>query len=508
MRALRVLRAPRALRALRALRASPLVLVASSLLVAAPARAAGILEIVGAPNASNGLSARVLGAGPEVTYFNPALLPATPPSTSVGLFLLASHESVVLGERPATADVLPSIYEARLQNPDGTTSRLPTRPVATAELASPRDDTNADDAAAYLTFGVVRAIVPERLVLGFYAALPATKLQEQSAFFADEREQYFDNRLRFELLGDRLAQPSFSLALGGNVTRWLSVGAGVDITIGTVARTAVHVPDAADQRVVLISPQIEVTSTLAPHLGVELRPSSCLHVTSTLHFPASSDTEGENKVRFWNFTYPEGEDAVRQSYATSIGYEPLRVGLGVAWVVRERSAHGTGLRVAAEGRYAQWSSYRDRHAETPRTPFEDTLSVTLGAALDMDEDRMGLDVSFAPSPVPPQDGRTNYVDGDRVGADLSFETPLSVLGVNLSATFRAFGQLLLTRTETKRADAADPVLDEVPDGAIDVTSGDPLQGAAGLQTNNPGYPGYEASGWLLGGGLRLAFPDR
>ena len=85
--------------------------------------------------------------------------------------------------------------------------------------------------------------------------------------------------------------------------------------------------------------------------------------------------------------------------------------------------------------------------------------------------------------------------------------PVSVFGAKLDATARAFGQLLLAREEVKRADASHPVLDEVPDGATDVVTDEPIAGATGLQTNNPGYPGYKSSGWVVGGGVSVAFPD-
>jgi hypothetical protein len=64
---------------------------------------------------------------------------------------------------------------------------------------------------------------------------------------------------------------------------------------------------------------------------------------------------------------------------------------------------------------------------------------------------------------------------------------------------------LLSRRQTKiptptRPDgdnlAPELVWDEVPDDAQ--ISGEPLDGAEGLQTNNPGWPGFESGGWLLG----------
>ena len=53
---------------------------------------------------------------------------------------------------------------------------------------------------------------------------------------------------------------------------------------------------------------------------------------------------------------------------------------------------------------------------------------------------------------------------------------------------------------------------EVPDDAVDRQQIDPVTGqyqaapgAGGLQTNNPGWPGFSSEGWLFGGGVRLSF---
>jgi long-chain fatty acid transport protein len=60
------------------------------------------------------------------------------------------------------------------------------------------------------------------------------------------------------------------------------------------------------------------------------------------------------------------------------------------------------------------------------------------------------------------------------------------------------------RAVTKRPGAAHPVVDEVPDGAVDRATGLPLPEVSGLQTNNPGYPGYTSWAAMLGVGLVLS----
>lgn len=53
-------------------------------------------------------------------------------------------------------------------------------------------------------------------------------------------------------------------------------------------------------------------------------------------------------------------------------------------------------------------------------------------------------------------------------------------------------------------DRSQLVRDEFPDDAVD-TRGQAIPSAKGLQTNNPGWPGFASSGVLSGGGLTLAW---
>jgi hypothetical protein len=81
-----------------------------------------------------------------------------------------------------------------------------------------------------------------------------------------------------------------------------------------------------------------------------------------------------------------------------------------------------------------------------------------------DGTRAFLDAMFVPTLVPLQTGRNNYVDNDRISTAAGFDYD-----------FKAFD-----------------------------SRGRPIPSAAGLQTNNPGWPGFASSGMLFGGGVNLA----
>ncbi len=474
----------------------------------APARATGTLETVGAPASANGLSARVLARHAEAAFFNPALLPSAEDSTELSYFVLHTHGDIRLHARPDGVDVPESIYEARLPNPDGTTRGLALRPLPTVALPSPRSDTRLRETTSYAVVGVVRRLLDDRLCFGFYGVLPVHGIQRQETFFSDEREQYFDNRLHFELLGDRGLVSSFSVALGSRPWDWLALGAGVNITTRTVTRTWVYVPDAGDQREILINPDVKVQTQYTPYLGVATHPSHELRLTTTLHFPSSTDTHGENRVRFWtNDLYEEDATYVQQSFDLSQSYLPLRFGVGAAWLspVRVGSSRKWELGVGAV--LQRWSKYRDRHGEVPLDRWQNTVSLNLGAARTWGEaGRYSADLAYFPSPVPDQTGRTNFVDNSRLAAGLGFEIPVWLVGTRLEVGTTLHGQILLPRETVKRDDAPNPVIDEFDDTAVDVVSRERMRDADGLQTNNPGYPGFRSQGWMLGASATLRLP--
>ena len=464
------------------------------------AAASGALELTGAPTSANGLLSRSLGRHAETAYFNPALLPRTGPLIEASYFVLHTHGDISLDPRPAGADVAASVYDAEVRNLDGSTSRLELRPLATADLPNPRRGTRVRETASYALVGITRPLFEDAISFGLFAILPTRGVLSQDGFFADEREQFFSNQLHFEMLGDRNGVTSFALALGGRLWPWISLGVGANLALSTTTRFEVYVPDAADQRTILLNPDMTTSASFAPYLGLALQPSNELTMTATLHASVSSDVSGENLLRFWNYTYPDDDDFVRQTYLFSQAYQPLRAGIGAAW------EHGEEWRLGAQAVLRRWSQYRDRHGERPADTFDNTIDLAVGGAIQTRQGLVSLDLGYAPSPVPDQIGRSNYVDNDRLATLAGFEIPLRMFGSETGVGVYLHGELLMRRQVTKRTDAPHPVLDEFPDAATNFATGESLQEAGGIQTNNPGYPGFASSGWLLGAGLAFRLP--
>jgi hypothetical protein len=149
----------------------------------------------------------------------------------------------------------------------------------------------------------------------------------------------------------------------------------------------------------------------------------------------------------------------------------------------------------------RWSQYNNRQGDHPLDGWNNTVSVAVGGGFLWRDRHVTADLGYVPSPVPDQTGRTNYVDNARLVASAGIEGPVRFLGRDLEAGITLFGAYLLPREVTKDPNAAHPVLDEYPDTATayDPVTGAPVAaGAAGLQTNNPGYPGWKSTGYMLG----------
>jgi long-chain fatty acid transport protein len=468
-------------------------LLGLSLSFVGPAGASSALELLGTPTGANALTARLFSRNAGAAYFNPALLPEATPKLEAGFFALTARTRIHLKERPPGSDVPSSVYGATLG------SSMP--PLATEDL-TPRSDTDATDNTLYAVLGIVRPLAGKYLVFGFYSLLPVNTFLDQKGFFPDEREQYFSNKLHFEQLGDRLNATSFAFAMGSQLNDWLSIGAGIDVAVVTSSNMAVYMPDAGNQKRVLLDPDIRTNSKFKPYLGVLYRPWTRLLIAATLHLGTSNDTHGENQVRMWKpkSQYDDGLTYVPQIYTLSQGNEPARLGLGVGltskWIVDERPLWEVGLMAVAE----RWSHYRDRHGESPLQTWNNTVSLMAGGNFAWRQRRLAFDLGYAPSPVPDQTGRTNYVDNARIMSSASIEAPVRLLGRDVEAGFYLFGTYFIPRSVDKDPAA---IVDEYPASAINVSTQLPATDTAGLQTNNPGYPGFDSRGFMLGLGVCL-----
>jgi hypothetical protein len=503
--------------------------VLSMVLTVGSATASPLFEVAGSVGDQGGLQGRTLGTGASAAYYNPALLTEAKSGLSVGFFVLGTDINVSYGARPAAQRYNVPNFGAGPSGfvptgPGGVA--LPNFPIPTAVLqngqaasgpnaaipARPRGAAGTGHQSfTYEMIGLVAKLFHDRFAIGVYGLIPNGQFTNASAFYSDEREQYFSNSLHPELYGDRLTAVSFAFAAAYKFSDAFSVGVGATLSLNNTGVSPVYVANGSDLQNLLVDSNIKVNAGLAPHFGVSFKPIPRWRLTATAHAP-----EELKIVDAFGFSVMSG--APQTSTITFVhDFMPWELGAGTSYDVLQDDRDT--VTVALTGLYTLWSTYEDRHGDKPIAPYGwyDTLAPTAGVRLQHDDLGTFLDVNYTPTPVPAQTGRTNYVDNDKVGGDVGVDYSFKVLGVTMKVGAQFEAQRLIPRTQVKIPTPNEPdgqnhypalVQDEVPDNAqMPGSLGSPVpigQQAAGLQTNNPGWPGFGSEGWVLGGGVTLS----
>ncbi len=348
----------------------------------------------------------------------------------------------------------------------------------------------------------MKHLIKNRFSVGMFVMLPLGNLTTANTFYNDEREALFSNSLHPELYGDRLT--AMSIAIGGSfrLLKQLSLGIGATLGLANSATSSSYVVASTDYTKLLVNNSIGVTAALAPHAGVYWTPDERVRVGAVLHAPSSFDIDTTIAA-----TLPNGTVSTGVQHETH-DYMPWRISLGAEGDVIKSRNYTFG--VGAQIRWMNWSTYKDRHGaapsnySTPNGPnygWGDSLVYSVGLRHKYKSVRGYIDWQYAPSPVPAQTGRSNYVDGDRYGVAFGGDFEAMVGGVRLRPGVQLVAYRLAWNHVTKDNSQ---IVDEVPDDSRSSSTGDPVAGAKGLQTNNPGWPGFGSDGWVYGGTVSLA----
>jgi long-chain fatty acid transport protein len=484
--------------------------------VASVAQASPLLEAVGSLGGAGGQQGRHVAGGAASAYFNPALLMDAPTGLTFGVVGVASRIAVGVDARQGTRfDVPPNLENGAHADfsrwagyPIGTKILENGRAESASESATsarPRQAAGSGDQTnSYEAVGLVAKLLRERLAFGFYGLIPNRNFTQLSSFYVDEREQYSSNSLHPELYGDRLNSLAIACALAYRITDGFSLGVGTTVSFLANAATPAYVADAAQLQNLVINMDAKVHVGLSPHGGFAWSPTSRLHLTGTLHSPQKLEVGAA--IKFLLASGLEQESSLKFVY----DWMPWQVGLGASYDVIQREA--VTLTFATSGVYGRWSQYIDRHGERPVPVFgwRDTITAAAGMRARIRDLGLAFDLQYKPTPVPLQYGRSNYVDNDRVGANLGGDYAFSLMDTKMSVGVQLQAFHLLKRSTRKLtpptfADGVNRtpalVTDEVPDDGQ--VGGEPIAGAAGLQTNNPGWPGFSSQGWIATFGLYL-----
>jgi hypothetical protein len=317
-----------------------------------------------------------------------------------------------------------------------------------------------------------------------------------------------------ELYSDRLAAAELAFGFAGRIYDRLSIGMSFTLNLKNQAVTPVYVSDAARLNETYIDSRIDVTTAVSPHFGLVFDALEQLRLTATVHTPQSMEINTE-------FSYLLNNGQEQESGISFVhGFLPWSAAVGASYDIMKPSMKNTlshQLSVVGSLVFSDWSDYRDRHGGRPSARYEwaKIFTPSFGIRHLYGDLASFLDMVYAPSPVPRQTGRTNYVDNERLG----FSGGVTYCFKFFNADFRTGLQLQLHRLfrrfqrkfepddpEYASSDPEQMVIDEVPDDAIDNSNlGEAAAGREGLQTNNPGWPGFSSEGYIFGGGVHLAF---
>jgi hypothetical protein len=401
----------------------------------------------------------------------------------------AYHEiEILLDERPAGYAV-PAL--------DGDSPAIP------SSQTGARDDTTEVAPMYALLLGGVTSLGLEDLRLGALFLLPTNPLLTMDTHFADERERLASNRLHFELLGDRVRRFDIQFGMAYRLASWLSLGVGATFLPGARASNQVAVEDPSDQSDIDLNLSAETRNAWGALVGAHFETGAGWSFGASFRSAVAMRVGGSNRIRLRGTAEP-----VVQEFSLVPSYSPARADLGAAWELGRTT-------LMLDARYTLWSRYLDRHGRRPG--FRDTVSGRLGVEHRTDSQmRLRAGLGYVPTPVPAQTGRTNYVDNDRLLASLGAAHPFEIAGRRFTAGWFVQLHLLSARHTVKSRLDTHPdcapdvtvVCDEVPDDTADRRTGRRYPEARGLQTGNPGFPGFSSGGWIAALGATLSWEAR
>ena len=483
-----------------------------------PIAAAGPLNLVGYDPESAGVAGSDMAFGTSLSalHTNPALLPRVEDQFHVSFLYLSPNEHIALMPKPPGTDVPISIYDSNL----GVTPGVQNRALPTVALANPRGDTYVNGVQTQLGLGVASSFGLARL---HFAALLHLPLSGQggaadiTTHYDDEREAPFSNRLFFLRFGQWESIVSLLVGAGYQITDNLSIGVSGELAAAAVAQLAVYIPNASVQNYAQSNLDSQVSIRMRPIVGVDWTPTKWLALGVTFRDESYFSVNAQDDVQLWDSNQASTTKTIPQHTIQTIpivfGWEPMEVSVGAGLRAGRLTMH-----LAAT--WQRWSTYQDNHAEHPEDlaafppspfpaptidssqfKFSDVVALQGGASFRVARPlTASVGAAWYPSPVPPQIGRTNFVDSSIFGVTVGQRLDFKVLKKRfaLAAAVQVFW--LLEQTTYKNPSM---IVDEFPDSARTLEGNKPMPEAQGLQTNNPGFPGYTASGTIAAGHISL-----
>ncbi len=470
-------------------------------LMVQPSALAGPFETYGFGSRSIGLGNAVTADSNDLSalYYNPANLADAPSGAMIGFLFGFNDLSVNLKSRPAGRDVptlmydtLPADDPATAANEEAASHSI--RPLATEDLPQKRRNTSNKQVDAGVLAGLALDFGLDWFTVGMAVYAPMTQVADIGIRYADEREQYFTNQLHYSMIGNPETKPMILGSVAFKPLSWFKLGLGLNAHGKIQVKTHMFMPDPLDQENINLTTETKAVYALAIHAGMQFEPLSWLGIGLSFRDETWYPMDIDNELQFWNFEVYQGEPITTQRFRYTFSYTPRDLNLGF------RFGTGEFWKIDTDVTWRMWSGYRVDTDSGSEAPFDDQFIPRIGAELRplaWLAVRAGL--SYVKSPISEQTGRTNYVDNDRVDATvgLGFKLPYDI-------EIDLHGQLL-SLIERSHSKDENKILDEFP-LSRDIKTDELIEASFGLQTNNPGYPGYSSKGFVGGMGVTVTVP--
>ncbi len=426
---------------------------------------ANMLDMFGVSSRSQGMGHVGTASASDFSavYYNPALLAWAPDALALEFTHGYANVSVEPWDRPSGYD--PRHYDQRIRT---------------------RSHDDEIPSLFGMTVGFNTSLGTDFLAAGVLAYIPASGVGNLIGRYPDERQQLFTNQVHMELVGERLQTQSILLGVSLKPTDWLAVGAGFSYTFNSNAVASVYTPNPTKPAEADIALNVEQDTVMALIAGLAIDLGAGFRLGLSLREHQGFELRGTNLIQLHGM---EGtpDYLVQQPMNLFFHYAPTMVNLGVSYSSKP-------FQVAFDGTYLRWSQYMNNMNQP--AGFVDTLEFGLGGEIATWGAKTRFGVRYAPTPVPEQTGRTNYADNDRIVVTTGIGGKLKVLGSKLGLDLHLQATFLPPRDNTKTPPTTLVGCAQNPSFICD----EDLE-APGLQTGNPGFPGFTSGGFIVTAGV-------
>lgn len=331
-----------------------------------------------------------------------------------------------------------------------------------------------------------------RVGIGLYTPLGDT--QQQITHYADQNEAYLTNKLYFEFLENTTEQQIILPTIAFRVLPFLSIGGGLSLFVKSMTYSHEYFPNPTNQAYWYMNLDNTQQYTYVANVGILFHPSDRFKVGFSYMSADDFPITGAAFVHLNAGALPIASQ-ITQTIDTILFYTPAHASLGVMY----KPLHN--LELNGDLTWVGYSSYIDNHNGRPQNEtyvdpatgityagqgFNDIYIPKLGVAYKPVSTWCVMGgYEYIPTPVPPQMRQTNYVDSVKnvLSTGVSYIVPYEEGHIHF--TVDAQGIFLGTRKTYKAV-------------AVDADPATP-----GIQ--NPGYPGYESSGYVYDAGFSVSY---